>query len=66
MTGSLSSCATNPVTGTSDLALLSEDEETELGRTFTHTGYEVIQSLSRPKLLQYVTELGEKLAARKS
>ena len=63
MTGSLSSCSTNPVTGERDLTLLSEDEETELGRT-SHIqvmkSYRPYQDL---KLLQYVTELGEKLAA---
>jgi len=63
MTGSLSSCATNPVTGKRDLALLSEDEEIEIGRT-SHIqvmkSYRPYQDL---KLLQYVTELGEKLAA---
>ena len=32
ISGSLASCATNPVTGEKDLILLSEDEETELGR----------------------------------
>ena len=63
MTGSLSSCSTNPVTGERDLTLLSEDEETELGRT-SHIqvmkSYRPYQDL---KLLQYVTELGEKIAA---
>ena len=32
ISGPLASCATNPVTGEKDLILLSEDEETELGR----------------------------------
>ena len=30
--GVTSSCAVNPVTGEQDLAFMSEDEETELGR----------------------------------
>ena len=30
--GTLTSCATNPVTGEKDLILLNEDEEAELGR----------------------------------
>ena len=63
LSGMLSSCATNPVTGESDLMLLSEDEETELGRS---SHIEVMKSYNpyiNPKLLKYVTSLGEKLAS---
>ena len=62
ITGALSSCATNPVTGEKDLVLLSEDEETELGR---NSHKQVMKSYSPyldEELLKYVTELGEKLA----
>ena len=63
LTGSLSSCAKNPVTGSRDLALLSEDEETELGRNSHIQVMKSYRAYQDPKLLQYVTEIGEKLAA---
>ena len=62
ITGTLSSCATNPVTGSRDLVLLSEDEETELGRNSHTQVMKSYRAYQDPQLLQYVTELGEKLA----
>jgi len=62
ISGSLYSCATNPVTGEKDLVLLSEDEETELGRSSHKQVMKSYTSYRNPELLKYVTELGEKLA----
>ena len=61
--GTLSSCATNPVTGTKDLVLLNEDEESELGRTSHKQVMKSYRPYDNPELLKYVTGLGEKLAA---
>lgn len=63
ITGALSSCATNPVTGEKDLILLSEDEETELGRNSHKQVMKSYTPYMNEELLRYVTELGEKLAA---
>ena len=63
ISGTLSSCATNPVTGEKDLVLLNEDEESELGRTSHKQVMKSYTPYSNPELLKYVTELGEKLAA---
>ena len=63
ITGALSSCATNPVTGEKDLILLSEDEETELGRNSHKQVMKSYTPYMNEELLKYVTELGEKLAA---
>ena len=61
--GTLSSCATNPVTGENDLILLNEDEEAELGRSSHKQIMKMYSQYYNPSLLNYVTELGEKLAA---
>ena len=63
ISGSLSSCAINPVTGEKDLVLLSEDEETELGRNSHKQVMKTYRAYRNPELLKYVTELGEKLAS---
>ena len=63
VTGTLSSCATNPVTGTKDLVFLNEDEESELGRTSHKEVMKSYRAYENPELLKYVTGLGEKLAS---
>ena len=60
--GTLPSCATNPVTGEKDLILLNEDEEAELGRASHKQIMKAYSRYNDPKILEYVTELGEKLA----
>ena len=60
--GTLPSCATNPVSGEKDLILLNEDEEAELGRTSHKQIMKAYSRYNDPKILEYVTELGEKLA----
>ena len=63
LSGILPSCATNPVTGETDLMLLSEDEEAELGRTSHIDVMKVYSPYRNPELVKYVTSLGEKLAS---
>lgn len=63
LVGTLPSCATNPVTGEKDLILLNEDEEAELGRSSHKQIMKMYSSYNNPELLNYVTDLGEKLAA---
>jgi len=60
----LSACATNPVTGKSDFALVSESEEINQGRSYHQqiiTEYGVYDD---PVLQQYVNDIGQELAAR--
>jgi predicted Zn-dependent protease len=59
----LTGCATNPVTGKQELALMSEAQEIELGR---QSDREVIASIGLypdDRLQQYVQSLGTRLAA---
>tara|TARA_B100001027_G_scaffold56374_1_gene37981 strand:- start:551 stop:2017 length:1467 start_codon:yes stop_codon:yes gene_type:complete len=62
ISGPLASCATNPVTGEKDLILLSEDEETELGRNSHKQVMRSYSPYNHPELIKYITMLGEKLA----
>ena len=61
--GVTSSCAVNPVTGEQDLAFMSEDEETELGRNLHKQLMGSYKAYNHPRLDQYITEIGEKLGA---
>ena len=62
ISGPLASCATNPVTGEKDLILLSEDEETELGRNSHKQVMRSSSPYNHPELIKDITMLGEKLA----
>ncbi len=62
ISGLISSCATNPVTGEQDLILLSEDEESELGRNAHKNIMKSYTEFNNPELLKYISEIGEKLA----
>lgn len=60
----LAGCATNPVTGKSELALISEQQEIAIGQ---QAAKETVQSMSLvddPALQQYVSGIGRKLAAQ--
>ncbi len=60
----LGSCATNPVTGRSELSLISESSEISMGR---QGAQEVVQSLGLVQdsaLQAYVSSLGKQMAAR--
>ena len=60
----LNACATNPVTGESDFALVSESEEIEQGHSYHK---QVIAGYGRyedPALQHYVDSLGQELAAK--
>ena len=60
----LGSCATNPVTGESELALISEEQEIQMG----HQAHEqIVASMGLVKdegLQEYVNQLGQRLAAQ--
>ncbi len=59
---SLVSCATNPVTGTTELMLLSEPQEIELGR---QTDSQIVKDYGiykDPKLTAYMSDIGRRLA----
>ena len=55
ISGPLASCATNPVTGEKDLILLSEDEETELGRNSHKQVMRSYSPYNHPELIKYIT-----------
>ena len=60
----LGGCATNPVTGGTDLVTMSEAQEIEIGRK-THP--QILQQYGRfddEQLQQYVNEVGQRIAAK--
>lgn len=60
----LSGCATNPVSGTPDFVLLSEDQEIELGRTNDPKIRAQFGAYDNPALQAYVQQVGDRLAAQ--
>lgn len=61
----LPGCATNPVSGQSELVLMSEDEELALGRHLSKMLPQRYGGIyNDPALAAYVTEIGERLAAK--
>jgi predicted Zn-dependent protease len=59
----LGACATNPVTGGSDFALITEEEEIEQGREYHKQIIETYGVYDDPELQKYVNRIGQKLAA---
>jgi predicted Zn-dependent protease len=60
----LSGCATNPATGGTDIVMMSEAQEIEIGRK-THP--QILQQYGRfedAQLQQYVNEVGQRIAAK--
>jgi len=55
-------CATNPVTGESELALISETQEIDLGRSAAQDVSRSMGLVDDPALQQYVAQIGERLA----
>ena len=60
----LSACATNPVTGKSDFALVSENEEIKQGRSYHNQIIASYGVYEVPALQQYVNSIGQDLATR--
>jgi predicted Zn-dependent protease len=60
----LSACATNPVTGKSDFALVSESEEIKQGSSYHPQIIAQYGVYEDPALQQYVNSIGQELAAK--
>ena len=61
----LAACATNPVTGKKEVVLMSEEQEIAMGTQHHEKSIlKQYQIYEHPKLQQYVSELGQKLAAK--
>lgn len=60
----LGACATNPVTGGSDFALISEDDEIEQGREYHPQIIKTYGVYDDARLQKYVNRIGQKLAAK--
>ena len=58
----LANCATNPVTGESGFAVMSESEEIQTGRTEDPKVRKQYGVYDHPALQQYVNDIGQKLA----
>ena len=58
----LTACATNPVTGQRELALMSEEQEIQLGRETDAEIRKTMGVYDDPELQRYVQEIGLKLA----
>lgn len=63
LAAALSGCATNPVTGSSDFVLMSEDQELAMGRQAAQEVAKAYRVYPDPALQSYVQALGERLAA---
>lgn len=61
---SLSSCATNPVTGKQDFMMISEEQEINLGKQYHQEVLKEYKLYNDPQLQAYVTRLGEELAQK--
>jgi predicted Zn-dependent protease len=59
----LASCATNPVTGKSELSLISEAQEIEMGRQAAQEARQSMGVVPDSGLQQYVRSIGLKIAA---
>jgi len=59
----LSACATNPVTGSSDFVLMSEDQEISLGQQYNNEILKEMPAYKDPVLEELVTRVGNKLAS---
>ncbi|MEZ5542283.1 MAG: M48 family metalloprotease [Pseudomonadota bacterium] len=59
----LAACATNPVTGGSDLVLMSEAQEISLGRKYSAEITKEIPAYEDPALARLVQTVGDKVAA---
>jgi predicted Zn-dependent protease len=57
-------CATNPVTGKSELALISEQQEIAIGKQAAQETVQSMAVVNDPALQQYVEGIGKKLAAQ--
>ncbi|MGE5091821.1 MAG: M48 family metalloprotease [Bacillota bacterium] len=57
-------CATNPVTGKSQLSLISESQEIQMGREAAQQTLQQIGEVKDPGLQAYVSRIGKELAAR--
>ncbi len=56
-------CAVNPVTGERQLALISESQEIELGRSTAQQAEQQLGLVDDPELQAYVSDIGLRLAA---
>ena len=57
-------CATNPVTGKSQLSLISESQEIQMGREAAQQTLQQIGEVKDPALQAYVSRIGKEIAAR--
>ena len=63
--GLLAGCATNPVTGKSQLMLVSEDQEVQIDRQYSPYQFSADYGKSQDrKLNSYLDRTGQKMAAR--
>ena len=64
LTALLASCATNPVTGKSELSLVSESQEIQMGQDGAKQVVSSIGLVNDPELQAYVSRIGKELAAQ--
>src|SRR3989344_2296848 len=62
--GFISSCATNPVTGTPDMVFMTEAKEIQLGDSYDSKVKQQYSVYPDPELQAYVQGIGKKLAAQ--
>jgi predicted Zn-dependent protease len=60
---SLAACATNPATGSSEISLMSEAQEIQLGKELDAEVRRTMRTYDDPELQSYVEQIGLRLAA---
>ena len=63
LAGATVGCAVNPATGERQLSLVSEAQEVQIGRQSAEQIRQTMSMVDDPELQQYVSDLGQKLAA---
>ena len=62
--GPVASCARNPVTGKNELALVSEEQEIQMGQQAAQQVAQTIGFVDDPELQSYVAGIGKRMAAK--
>ena len=63
LTPPLLSCARNPVTGKSEISLVSESQEIQMGKEASQQTIQSIGLVNDPSLQAYVSAIGKRMAA---
>ncbi|MES2522679.1 MAG: M48 family metalloprotease [Gemmatimonadota bacterium] len=64
LVGLLAACATNPVTGKSELSLISQSQEIQMGQQASQADLQRVGEIASPAARELVARLGKQMAAK--